>query len=273
MHCSHIRLLTRSQWAAVSGHGTRDGSRTPVKVASVTNKPLQTFWLLTIMNGASTVGRLTFSAFGDKTGALNMHIVSQIVSSLLVLTLWVLADSTVAAVVFCIFFGMFSGAVIGLPPASMGNILNCTYNTPSTRHIGHAKLGQWTGMMYSVAAIPSLVGPVVAGHLVSKYATYITVQVWSGTNLMLSAACMLVARWYLPCYDGAHVREKITALVGKHGGAKEKGKQRDGGGDSDTEFENGLSQVSTRVQSTVVSRQVSDEKLPTVPAAGALGSK
>jgi hypothetical protein len=57
-------------------------------------------------------------------------------------------------------------------------------------------------MMYSCAAIPALLGPVIAGHLITSYDTYITVQMWSGANLFLSFVCMVVARWYLPCFDG-----------------------------------------------------------------------
>lgn len=250
----------------------------PIKVVGYNSKPLQTFWLLTIMNGASTVGRLTMAAFSDKTGPLNMHIASQIISSLLVLILWTLAGSTTAAIAFCVFFGAFSGAVIGLPPASVANILNCTYNTPSTKVIGHSKLGQWTGMMYSIAAIPALIGPVVAGHLVTEYANYITVQMWAGINLMISAACMLVARWYLPCVDGERVGTKIGRMLGKHTDSMtEKGKDRSGNdSDTDVEYNNGISRATTRVPSAMVSRQPSDEKVDKLPAptrGGAYGSE
>jgi MFS transporter, MCT family, solute carrier family 16 (monocarboxylic acid transporters), member 10 len=222
-------------------------------------QPLQTFWLLTIMNGASTIGRLTMAAFSDRTGQLNMHIIAQIVSSLLVMILWALAGSTTAAIAFCVFFGMFSGAVIGLPPASMANILNCTYNTPSTKVIAHGKLGQWTGMMYSFAAIPSLVGPVVAGHLVTEYSTYITVQMWAGANLMISALCMIAARWYLPCYDHELVSVKVARMLGRH--HDEMSEDKDKGKGSDTEDEmtvGGISQATTRVPSEFPSRDASN---------------
>jgi MCP family monocarboxylic acid transporter-like MFS transporter 10 len=218
------------------------------------------------MNGASTFGRLTMSAFGDKTGALNMHIVSQIVSTLLILFLWVFTNDTKTAITFCVFFGAFSGAVIGLPPASVGNILNCTYNTPETKHVGHSKLGQWTGMMYSVAAIPSLVGPVVAGHLVTQYSNYITVQMWSGISLLLSACCMIVARWHLPFYNGETCKTKFARSGAKKSTANRKtSSATDVGIMSDTDVEASLSQAPTRVPSHAVSRAVSNEKVDTLP--------
>lgn len=209
------------------------------------------------MNGASTIGRLTMAAFSDKTGPLNMHIVSQILSSLLCMVLWSLAGSTTAAIAFCVFFGMTSGTVIGLPPASMANILSGTYSTPEHKHLSHTKLGQWTGMMYSMAAIPSLVGPVVAGHLVTQYKTYITVQMWAGANLMLSAICMLVCRWYLPCFDGERVGPKIARMIS---GRTECDKGKGIESDTETEYGRGLSQVPTAVQSPSVSEERVNEK-------------
>lgn len=202
------------QWAAVKGYGTRDGSRAPSHIVTSDSRPLQTFWLLTIMNGASTIGRLTMATFSDRTGPLNMHIAAQLLSASLVLLLWSLASSTAAAIAFCVCFGISSGAVIGLPPASVANILANTYNTPQLKGLAHAKLGQWTGMIYSAAAIPALVGPLVAGHLVTKYKTYIAVQAWSGACLLVSALCMLGARWHLPCADGRLVGDRVAQVLG-----------------------------------------------------------
>ena len=171
------------------------------------------------MNGASTVGRLTLAQFSDKTGPLNMHIGSQFVCSLLTLILWTLSASETDAIVFCVVFGVFSGMVIGLPPASVANILSCTYTTPETEALAKKKLGHWVGMMYSFAAIPALLGPVIAGHLITEYNTYITVQMWSGANLFLSFVCMVVARWYLPCFDGESFESHLSR---KHASTKEK---------------------------------------------------
>ncbi|KAF2752221.1 MFS general substrate transporter [Sporormia fimetaria CBS 119925] len=247
------------EWAAVSGFGTRDGSHVPIHILEYSNKPLQTFWLLTIMNGASTIGRLTMAAFSDKTGQLNMHITAQILSSLLVLILWSLASSTAAAIAFCILFGMTSGTVIGLPPASMANILAETYTTPESQHARHAKLGQWTGMMYSFAAVPSLAGPVIAGHLVTRYNTYITVQMWSGTNLLLSAACMLVTRWYLPCADGERVGVKIGRFLSREGIEARKTEDADADADAD-----GEKRFMRQAPTALPSRTTSDETVKTL---------
>jgi len=231
------------EWASVRGFGTRDRTGSPVSPSDTTDKPLQTFWLLVIMNGASTVGRMLLAHFSDKVGALNMHIGSQFTASMLTLVLWTLAGSETDAIAFCVVFGVFSGMVIGLPPASIGNILNCTYATPDTRHFAKKKLGHWTGMMYTFAAIPALTGPVIAGHLITEYNTYITVQMWSGTNLMLSCICMIISRWYLPCDNGEHAKEAIIRRLSK---AETSEKRRDS---DPTSSPDPLSQAPTRVPS------------------------
>ncbi|XP_014553315.1 hypothetical protein COCVIDRAFT_29436 [Bipolaris victoriae FI3] len=241
------------EWASVRGFGTRERVRSPIAPKNPTDQPLQTFWLLVIVNGASTVGRMLLAHFSDKIGAVNMHIGSQLTASLLTLLLWTLAGSETAALAFCVVFGVFSGMVIGLPPASIGNILNCSYTAPDTRHFAKKKLGHWTGMMYTFAAIPALTGPIIAGHLITRYQTYLTVQLWSGTNLLLSCACMLVSRWYLPCSNGQRVGQILKLKYGKSE-MSEKRKSSDSSPDP-------LSQAPTRVPSNAVSRNASSESI------------
>ncbi|KAH8726638.1 major facilitator superfamily domain-containing protein [Phaeosphaeriaceae sp. PMI808] len=212
------------EWAAFSGYGTRDrvGAAQAMITGKETSQPIETFWLLTIMNGASTFGRILLAHFSDKMGALNMHSAAQLTCSLLVLIMWPLATSQNSAIAFCVVFGLFSGTVIGCPPASISNILNCTYNSPATAHLAKKKLGHWTGMMYSFAALPALAGPLVAGHLITTYRTYVTLQMWSGCNLFVSFLCMLVARWHLPCEDGESVRIKVARKMGRRGAGGDK---------------------------------------------------
>ncbi|KAJ4987337.1 hypothetical protein SVAN01_07207 [Stagonosporopsis vannaccii] len=241
------------EWAAVRGFGTRNtngvGQAPPPEVD---DKPLQTFWLLTVMNAASTIGRLTLAQFSDKTGPLNMHIGSQLVCSILTLVFWTLAGSETDAIAFCVVFGIFSGMVIGLPPASVANILSCTYTTPDTEALAKKKLGHWVGMMYSFAAIPALIGPVVAGHLITEYNTYITVQMWSGANLFLSFVCMMVARYYLPCFDGESFAHHFSR---KHASTKEKLRLGSDATTAGMVSPTTISQAPTRVPSRMPSRE------------------
>lgn len=176
------------------------------------NNAVRTFYLLAIMNGTSTIGRLASAYLCDHFGALNVHMIVTFIASLLVLVGWTLSSTVPAAIAFVVLFGIFSGAVIGLPPASVAYVLG---PYPEAQ----AKLGQWTGMMYSLSAIAALTGPIIAGHLISEYETYLTVQMWSGTCLLLSAICMGIAIY---CRSRAmrqqqsmrqRMRERLSSVV------------------------------------------------------------
>jgi len=180
------------EWAASAGFGYRDEVPGGVDIGlpqEVPQDAIRTFYLLSIMNGASTLGRLGSSYLSDHFGALNVHAAVTLIASLLILILWTLVENVAGAIAFVVCFGIFSGAVIGLPPASVAYILG---PDPAAQ----AKLGQWTGMMYSTSAVFALTGPVIAGHLISRYDDYLTVQCWSGGCLLLSTCCMGVAIFY-----------------------------------------------------------------------------
>jgi MCP family monocarboxylic acid transporter-like MFS transporter 10 len=120
-------------------------------------------------------------------GALKVHDIVMFVSSILVYIWWTLASSVGAAMGFVVVFGAVSGAVIGLPPATVANIIS---RSPG---VDHSRLGQWTGMMYTMAAPFALTGPIIAGYLITKYDNYITIQMWSATCLFLASLCLLGA--------------------------------------------------------------------------------
>ncbi|KAK8156523.1 major facilitator superfamily domain-containing protein [Phyllosticta citrichinensis] len=179
------------EWAATKGVGYKEGiaSEADEGTDRQMTAGLATYYLLAIMNAMSTFGRIGAAWASDHIGGVQVHTMVASVCSLLVLILWSLTTTFAGAMCFITFFGFFSGALIGLPPASMAYILGKS-------KARQAKLGQWTGMMYTAAAIPSLVGPIVAGHLVSEFKNYITVQIWSGSCLACAAACMGVTWWY-----------------------------------------------------------------------------
>lgn len=64
-------------------------------------------------------------------------------------------------------------------------------------------------MMYTLAAIPALIGPVIAGFLIEKFGNYYTVQGWSGACLLVSALCMILSRVY------AHKERTAFPAIGK----------------------------------------------------------
>ncbi|KAK6530353.1 hypothetical protein TWF694_003709 [Orbilia ellipsospora] len=166
------------KWAADTKVGYLD---TPIPGA------VKTYILLATMNASSTIGRLSSSYLCDIFGALQVHFIVTLVSSFLCLFLWTFAKDLAATLAFVILFGAFSGSVIGLPPAAMAAVLG-----PDRQE----RLGHWTGMMYTVSSVFALTGPVVAANLIVKHENYLTVQVWSGLCLFLSAVSICVAYYY-----------------------------------------------------------------------------
>ncbi|KAF2863396.1 MFS general substrate transporter [Piedraia hortae CBS 480.64] len=178
----YVVFFNLEEWAVATGVGSR-GVATPT--TKTLSGALQTYLLLSIMNVCSTFGRLGSAYLGDKFGALRVHACVTFIAAMLILTCWTTAKTVSAAMGFVVVFGIFSGAVIGLPPASVAHILG-------PDHIN--KLGQWTGILYSSSAIFALTGPVIAGHLITAYnRNFLTVQLWSGFCLLFSSGCMAMS--------------------------------------------------------------------------------
>ena len=145
----------------------------------------RTFYFLSIMNGSSTLGRVGGAWLADRWGALNVHIVMTFLAGLFIMTFWVLTSNLASGVAFVVLFGAVSGAVIGLPPACVASFLS---------ENDQDRLGQWTGMMYTISAPAALVGPIIAGQLVMSFG-YLPIFGWSGGCLLLASFCMVVARY------------------------------------------------------------------------------
>jgi len=185
------------EWAAHTGVGYKSAMPPP----DLTGPAMRTWFLLSIMSAASAIGRLVSSFLADHYGAVPVHTVVTTVCALLLCVLWVLTKTFASALAFVLVFGAFAGSLIGLPPASVASIL------------GHgkdkqAKLGQWVGLMYACAAVPELVGPVIGGHLITKYG-YLSLQLFCGVSFLAGAGCMSLA-WIWQRKDE---RQEAEALV------------------------------------------------------------
>ncbi|KAI9693029.1 MAG: hypothetical protein M1822_005024 [Bathelium mastoideum] len=178
------------KWAAAESFGVTKSPTVPDLPNELPKHSIRTFWLLSIMNALSTFGRLGSAYLSDHFGALNIHIAVTSFSAILVLLLWTLTHTLQSAIAFAVLFGIASGSAITLPPASTAHILG---PTPEAQ----AKLGQWTGMIYSASAVFALTCPIIAGHLVRRFGTYLAVQLGAGACLTLSVTCMVMSRIYL----------------------------------------------------------------------------
>ncbi|KAJ6256539.1 hypothetical protein Dda_8401 [Drechslerella dactyloides] len=144
---------------------------------------LETFYLVSILNGASTFGRVVPNFFADRIGSINMQIPAMIVSGVLILC-WLPMTTFASMLVFVVLYGFFSGVFISLPPASVASI------TPDVTYFGVRM-----GMMFSIASVGSLTGTPISGALIHAQGGNLdTARVWSGCIMLFSAALIIAAR-------------------------------------------------------------------------------
>ena len=179
-----------AHWKGVAYKGPRNMPPPDFKIGA-----LQTWLLLGILNASSFIGRIGSAWSADHWcgphGALYVHSATTMTTSLLVFVFWPTLASVAAAIAFAVIFGAFSGAVIGMPAASMACAIG------KGNKVGQRKLGQWIGMMYCFAALPSLVGPLVAGALTASFLSssgFLAMQMWCGTCLALASCCYFMAK-------------------------------------------------------------------------------
>lgn len=134
------------------------------------------FYLIAILNGASTFGRTVPNYIADKVGRFTVLITFAIINAILVLALWLPTSGVSAIVCFAVFFGFTSGAVFSLVPPLIAQI------SPIWQ------IGLRTGLLFGIGSIAILVGSPIGGQLiVADNGRYTSMQAFSGA--MCSAGC------------------------------------------------------------------------------------
>ena len=137
------------------------------------------FYLLAIVNGTSTVGRILAGFIAARVGPLELTTLALGVCAIL-LFCWISVHSTAAIVIWSVFWGLMSSVVVALPGAIIP--LLC----PSISVIGTR-----TGMYWAVAGLGVLIGSPIAGALVvagSSGTVWWHLQVFSGLCMVSATA-------------------------------------------------------------------------------------
>ena len=130
------------------------------------------FYLLSIMNGSSFVGRLVPPYLADRHfGRLNGLIIIDIVSGVVAFCL-PQCKTHAGLVVWTAFFGFFSGAVISLSPAAFAEF---------TPHPG--LIGTYSGQAMAVISIAALTGSPIAGAILDRSG-------WEGVSAWMGAVML-----------------------------------------------------------------------------------
>jgi MFS family permease len=158
-------------------------------------------YLVSILNGASTFGRIIPAHFGDLIGVFNVMISMTGMGAIVALVFWLpstvmTSGSTNAMIiVFTVAYGFASGCIFSIVPAMIAKI------SPDLR-----KLGVRTGSLYSVAATGVLIGSPVAGRIAAVDGNgFLGLTLFSGLLLIIGTMFVILARLKL---TGMHLMAK-----------------------------------------------------------------
>lgn len=141
------------------------------------------FYLLSMLNAASTFGRIAPNFVADHTGPINMLTPAVTITSILAFV-WIRVHTVPGIIVLAVFYGFFSGGYVSLPPVVMASM------TPDVRD-----LGTRLGMVFAITSIGLLIGTPIGGAILSDTHSYLGVQLFTACCLLASAMLMAILRF------------------------------------------------------------------------------
>lgn len=140
-------------------------------------------YLVSVLNAGSVFGRTLPGILGDKIGRFNVMNIFCLLTAILILGLWIPADSNAGQLVFAPLFGFSSGAAIGLTPALLAQI------SPIR------EIGVRTGTAFAAGSIAALTGAPIGGELIARdHGGFLYLQLFSGCTCLLGCFVLMLAR-------------------------------------------------------------------------------
>lgn len=136
------------------------------------------FYLVPMLNAASTFGRVMPNLIADYTGPLNMLMPAATVTSVLAFC-WIAVHNKPGIIVLSILYGFFSGGFVSLPPVVMMTI------TKDMRSFGTR-----LGMCFTVSSFALLVGTPIGGAILNNSHQYLGVQLFCACCLISCASIL-----------------------------------------------------------------------------------
>ena len=158
----------------------------PAYAVSQGMSPTMAGYLLAIINGASTFGRVIPGMLADKFGRLNIFCGGSL-STAVVLFCWTQATSSTGLVVYSVAAGFTTGSIIsGLTVA----FSDCTIDTQS--------VGTFIGMGMGVSSISVLIGPPINGALLDSAGGYKNLSYFSASMCLLGGILAFLCKAATP---------------------------------------------------------------------------
>ncbi|OJJ76878.1 hypothetical protein ASPBRDRAFT_49895 [Aspergillus brasiliensis CBS 101740] len=139
------------------------------------------FYLVSIINAASLFGRVLPGILADHYGHFNLCGTAALLSGVTALC-WTAAKSTGGLVVWCLAYGLTSGAIMSLQSACAAHL------APHELH------GTAVGFLMGSVALTALFGTPISGQLVGSYG-YLALSMYAGASLVVGGLLIFVARF------------------------------------------------------------------------------
>ncbi|CCH44594.1 Monocarboxylate transporter [Wickerhamomyces ciferrii] len=137
-------------------------------------------------NVINAIFKIILGFVADKVGRLNMIVFCSVVSTITILTLWLIA-SRETFISFVILYGVFSGAIISLLPTCLVELF------------GAENYQSMSGLMYFSRGVGTLLGSPLAGLLIKNSGLmskdYKRSIIYNGVLLFTSTLCLVVLKF------------------------------------------------------------------------------
>ena len=137
--------------------------------------------LVGLIGIGSLVGRFAIGSLADRLGRIRTLLLAQ-VSMAATYLLWMVAPGYFALAIFALWFGLSYGGIVSLMPAICMDLF------------GARAIAGIVGTLYSAAALGNLLGPVIAGAVFDRFASYQPV-LWASLGLSAIATWAATRLW------------------------------------------------------------------------------
>ncbi|KLO19242.1 MFS general substrate transporter [Schizopora paradoxa] len=140
------------------------------------------FYVVSIANATSAVGRMAGGVLAVKYGPVNILIFFTTIAAVCTY-IWPFVSTKAGFIVLTCFYGISSGAFVGLfplGPLTLGD----------TSHVGRR-----TGEQMTFMALGALFGPPISGAILDDANSFKPVGVYAGTTIILSVVFLMASRY------------------------------------------------------------------------------
>lgn len=181
-------------WARANGDiGVTEDIRSGPGIDVVDSNKKFTVYLLVGLNAAQFPGRVFGSLLCDKWSARKIHAISCVLGVIVIGSFWFSTTSFAVGMSFAMLYGLVAGLLASLPVNDVQEILT---------HRRTNLFGQYCGAVYLCAAVPVLVGLLIAGALVERFTVFTSPAVWAMSCFSASAFFICLGLWI---EDDTHV--------------------------------------------------------------------